>query len=245
MTLDDESMHVWDASIESLAADEAAAERLLSTDEIARAEQFRFPRHAQAFRLCRALLRAILGRYLEQPAGQLCFKYSEHGKPQLAGSQRSEIQFNLSHSGDRVLVAVAKNRAVGVDVEEIRPLDDAEAIARNYFSPAEVEAWLRLAQDERPQAFFRCWTRKEALMKAMGRGLSIGLDQFSVDLARGGKTDVTWQSASLPVDEWTILDLDVGLGYAAAVAGAAGLCRVERFTAAGDVIAAAGKAGRI
>jgi 4'-phosphopantetheinyl transferase len=227
--LDDESVHVWGASIESLVSDEVAATRLLSSDELARAERFRFAEHARTFRLCRALLRTVLARSTGTPAAHLRFQYNEHGKPQLAGPPSDHVEFNLSHSGDVVLIAVARHRAVGIDVEGIRSIIDAEAIARNYFSSAEVDAWLALDEAERSAVFFRCWTRKESLVKAIGRGLSIALDQFSVSLAAGG--EVAWQSVTLPVHEWRIVDLELAPHYAAALSAEAGVFRVERFAA--------------
>ena len=126
-------------------------------------------------------MREILGEQLAVAPQSLQFDVAEHGKPHLAGTHaRAALQFNLSHSGDRGLVGWANGRRLGVDIEVWRPLGDEAALVRRFFSPAENAAYEALAPTERTRGFFECWTRKEAYIKAVGRGLGLPLDSFDV-----------------------------------------------------------------
>lgn len=155
----------------------------LSEEERARADRFAFPHLKTRYALSQGALRLLLGQALLRTPGSLQFSAGSHGKPALVDS--TELQFNKSHSGELAVVAVARSCEVGVDVEQLREVSDAEQIAARYFSPAESAELLKEADpDERRAAFFRCWTRKEAYVKAVGGGLSIPLDEFQVTLSR-------------------------------------------------------------
>ena len=213
-----------------------AVDRLAATlapDELARADRLRVPRGRGRFIAGRGALRAILGRYLGEPAGRLAFLYGGRGKPALPGTG---LEFNLTHSGGLALLAVARGRAVGVDIEEARPMADADRLVERFFSPREVAAYLALPAAERPAAFFRCWTRKEAYMKATGLGMGQPLDGFDVSLAPGDPPRLL-AVAGRPgeADRWSMHDLHPGPGYAAAllVEGAAGAIRCYRWSADG------------
>ena len=159
---------------------------LLSPAEQARAERFLSPLHRNRFAVAHGRLRGILAARLAVPPDSLQFDSAEHGKPHLAGPEsRSGLQFNLSHSADRGLVGWAEGRHLGVDVELWRPLGDEAALVRRFFSPAENAAYEALAQTERTRGFFECWTRKEAYIKAVGRGLGLPLDSFDVSFGAG------------------------------------------------------------
>jgi 4'-phosphopantetheinyl transferase len=169
-----------------LDADEAAAARLavlLDGEERARARRFVFPLHAHRFIAGRARLRLILQDYVGVPAAQLRFDYGAQGKPSLVGAPGAALHFNLSHTGDLAALAVSAESDLGVDIETIRPV--TEDVAGRFFSAAERAALAALPADERERGFFRCWTRKEAMIKALGGGLSIALDSFDVTLAPG------------------------------------------------------------
>jgi 4'-phosphopantetheinyl transferase len=152
----------------------------LSEDEHRRAARFRFARDRRRFIVGRARLRELLGARLGMPPESIALAYGRHGKPALGGRlARSGWRFNVSHSGEVALYAFSRGDAeIGVDLEAVRPLPEADRIAAGFFSPRESEAYARLAPHEKCAGFFRCWTRKEAFVKALGGGLSIPLDAF-------------------------------------------------------------------
>jgi 4'-phosphopantetheinyl transferase len=161
----------------------------------------------------------LLGRYLDALPGVLRFEYSPHGKPEIAVAKEAGLAFNLSHAGDLGLLAVARKHAVGVDVEPVRPLPDADGIVHHYFSPREVAAYRILPACARERAFLGVWTRKEAFLKAHGMGLSLRLDQFdvSVDPDEAPRLLATrWDPGE--ASRWSLCCLDPYLGYVAAVA---------------------------
>lgn len=152
-----------------------AAARLAATltdDERSRSARLRSERDRQRFVIAHGALREILGRYLDAPPGGIRFTYNAFGKPDLATDAGSRLRFNLAHSGDLALVAVAPDAAVGVDVERVRALPNHAEIARCFFTAEEAERLQRLPGDLQTNAFFECWTRKEAYAKARGEGIA-------------------------------------------------------------------------
>jgi 4'-phosphopantetheinyl transferase len=191
---------------------------LLSDDERARAARFHFDRDRNRFIAGRGQLREILGRYLDKPPDAVRFRYGLQGKPFLEHHRRG-FQFNLAHSGDLALVAVTTNRQVGVDIEKIHPVITEEEIAQRFFSAEEIVALRVLPGSEQRLAFFLCWTRKEAFLKALGEGIAYGLDQFTVTLTPGEPALLleVLPDPSAPT-RWSLADLQPGDGYAGAVA---------------------------
>ncbi len=161
---------------------------LLSSDERDRASRFHFSRDRDHFIACRSILRIILSEYLKISPPMIEFSYSAHGKPATHG-----LHFNVSHSDGLAAFAVSRTREVGIDIERINPEIVAGQIAEQFFSPGEVFALRALPEDRQVNAFFRCWTRKEAYAKACGLGLTLSLAEFEVNLddpakfLRGGK----------------------------------------------------------
>jgi 4'-phosphopantetheinyl transferase len=156
----------------------------LSADERARADEFRFDGPRRRFVLSRSALRKLLGQYLGERPETIRFSIVPGGKPQLAGeSAATALRFNLSHSGDLALVVVARRADVGVDVEQVRAVSHLEQIAKRYFHADEVEEVLTAPAADRNLAFLRCWTAKEAVLKAMGMGISGRLDRFRVPIS--------------------------------------------------------------
>ncbi|HEV2540661.1 MAG TPA: 4'-phosphopantetheinyl transferase superfamily protein [Frateuria sp.] len=155
----------------------------------------------------RAPLLALLGAYLGRDAGSVRLVSGEYGRPALA--EASALDFNWSHSGSLALAALARGTAPGIDVERVRPRPRAWALAQRYFTPAEVAALSRLAPDEREAAFLRLWTAKEAVLKAMGRGLAFGLHRLDIECDVGmprlraleGDDAARWQLHALPAGE--------------------------------------------
>lgn len=216
-----DELHVWLASIELASERLDELERTLSADEIARAERFYFQRDRQSFVGRRGILRSILANYLELQPSVLRFVYNEFGKPGLEASQETgRLSFNLSHSRELVLIAVAIDRDVGVDIEFIDKSVRSEEVAKRVLSVNEIAALESLPQSLRLAGFFNCWARKEAYVKARGMGLSIPLNSFDVSLVRGGTVTSVESANSSGTSNWKIEDLTIDSRYAAAVAAA-------------------------
>jgi 4'-phosphopantetheinyl transferase len=211
-------VHVWTVE---LVADRDSADacfRSLSADERERASRFRFEHLRTAFTLSHGILRWLLGRYLAVQPDRVGFAYGERGKPRLA-FPAAPIEFNMAHSGRYAAYAFAVGCEVGVDIEEVRSISDQENVVQRFFSPAECEEWLDLDPSQRGQAFFRCWTRKEAYIKALGDGLSIPLDSFRVSLRPGvpaSVIDVRGDAAA--AGRWRLSALAAPDGYEASLA---------------------------
>lgn len=191
-----------------------AFERNLAPDERVRARRFYAVKHQEEFIAARGMLRAILGRCLGLPPAGVALEYGDHGKPRIAGGHR--LRFNLSHSGGRALYALSLDREIGVDLEKAHPMADLEEIARRFFSPREVSELLSLPAVERQAAFFSCWTRKEAYLKACGDGLALALDGFRVSVLPSEPPRL-----ETPSDPrvWSLSDVSPPDGYAAALVG--------------------------
>jgi 4'-phosphopantetheinyl transferase len=182
LALPENEVHVWQSALDLPEESVAVLFALLSPDERGRATRFHFDRHRRSFIAARGFLRHVLARYLKRTPDELAFTYGSRGKPNLAAE---DLRFNLSHSGDCAVLAVTRGREVGIDLEKIRPRVNLEGVARRFFAPAEVEALDSVAPGEKELAFFNCWTRKEAFIKATGEGLSRPLDRFEVSLRPG------------------------------------------------------------
>ena len=178
-------VHVWFASLgepPQAVQDPASS---LSSDERVRAEQFHFDRDRQRFMSARSLLRTILGEYLGAPPASFVFRYDAKGKPALSGCWTGVLEFNVSHSRDGALYALARDRRVGVDLEFVRPLDDLDEMALRVLSTHEQVALGRTPPSERLRVFYEFWTRKEAFIKATGDGLSFPVHQIEASLPLG------------------------------------------------------------
>lgn len=220
IALGNDEVHVWRAALNLTASYVQRLRQTLSTDEQARAERFHFQTDREHFVVARGLLRSILAGYLDVAPGQLRFGYSPYGKPTLAGEfEKHGICFNLSHSGGLVLYAVTRGRELGIDLERIRPDFADERIAEQFFSPRETAALRALPTSMQHVAFFNCWTRKEAFIKARGEGLSLPLDQFEVSLVPGAPAALLKTGGdALEASRWVLQELIAGTGYAAALA---------------------------
>ena len=217
--LQENEVHLWRIDLDQVAAAESRWRGVLSQDERIRADRFKFTKDRQNFTATRALLRTLLGSYLAENPKELTFVYGQNEKPSLGpGHGPEEVQFNVSHSGVRALIAIARKRPVGVDIEEIRENIDCDSLARRYFSPSEQAALAALQVSERSRAFFRCWTRKEAYIKAHGTGLALPLHAFDVSIA---STEENVLLATRPnaveVALWSIRAIEAGQSYEAAL----------------------------
>jgi 4'-phosphopantetheinyl transferase len=216
-SLPEEEVHVWQVRLDRPESALRRMSRLLSADETERAERFRVERVRHRFVLGRGVLRMILGRYAGRHPAHLRFRYGEHGKPALADG--GDLCFNVSHSDSLALYAVARGREIGVDVERLRPLPRAERIAERFFSLPERAALRATPSERRLEAFYTCWTRKEAYIKARGDGLGHPLDRFAVSIAPGEPARL-WAAGEADGGEiarWSLDAVPPAPGYVAAL----------------------------
>ena len=207
---------VWRIDLGVTDAQLASHREDLSADERARADRFVVERARRELTVTRSVLRRLLGASLARDPGSLTFQYGSDGKPALSGN---ELAFNVSHSHGRALIAVAACGCLGVDLEKVRAEMRHERVAERYFSVAERDVLRSLPAGEKAAAFFRCWARKEAWLKAKGTGLRLPLGGFDVSLAPGEParllaTRFDGEEAS----RWSLVELDAGAGFQAALA---------------------------
>jgi 4'-phosphopantetheinyl transferase len=208
-----DDVHVWFARVVDIRNIMVACTNLLSAPEQARAEKFKFARDRDLFVAAHVALRSILARYLKQSVAEIDFAVGPNGKPSLATGSSQPIRFNLSHSGDLAMIAVASRREVGVDVEIIKQDFVFDDIAVRFFTAREVAALRALPSDVRCQGFFKCWTSKEAFLKAKGTGLSGELDEIEITIDEDGQVRI---AASTP--GWSLAEINPGEDYVAALA---------------------------
>jgi 4'-phosphopantetheinyl transferase len=244
LLLSEGEVHVWRAWLDLPQPGIQALEQTLSDDERVRAQRFRFVKDRTHFIAARGLLRAILGRYLSREPQTLSFSYNAYGKPALAempegvgtnpscqrrlvaatasqsGRTKGEgLSFNATHAQGMALYAITCNRAIGVDLEYIQRQVEWEAVAERFFSPYEVSMLRAVPSHTRHIAFFNCWTRKEAYIKARGMGLSLALDQFDVSLIPGEPAALlNIREEGQDISNWSLYDLYPGNDYIAALA---------------------------
>jgi 4'-phosphopantetheinyl transferase len=192
---------------------------LLSDDERRRLSRFAFDRDRRRFAVARGTLREVLGERLGADPAAITFEYGRHGKPALgAPFSSSGVRFNVTHTDEIAVFALTHEREVGVDVESVRAMPDADLVAEHFFSEAETAVFRRLAPSDRLAGFYACWTRKEAFIKAQGDGLRFPLHEFDVSL------DPTEPARILRVGQtpggqcgWSLLSFSALPGVAGAV----------------------------
>jgi 4'-phosphopantetheinyl transferase len=211
--LGEHQVHLWPFSLQLHPARAEVTQAILSPDELTRASRFHFPEHSEKFIKARATLRLILARYLDQPPSAIKFRYPGSGKPELACGT---LHFNISHSANHGLLAISHHE-VGVDLEHIRPLPERDQIARAFFTPAEAAELGKLPATDRALAFYRCWTRKEALLKGWGCGITENLKSFAVSL-EAHPPSILLECLPALRQNWTIQNITAPAGYVAALA---------------------------
>jgi 4'-phosphopantetheinyl transferase len=214
-------IHVWKVALGTSDHVEASSWSVLADDEVQRARRFRFAPDRDRFVVCRAALRSIMGRYLGLAPETLRFAASASGKPHLCPRHhRTSLRFNVSHSRNLALIAVSTARELGVDVEGLRPLRDADAIVARFFSAREHAAFAALPAGQRLETFFTWWTGKEAYLKGRGDGLRRALDSFEleVDIRSGEARVLDRADPGHDGAPWIVRRLRVGGDHAAALA---------------------------
>ncbi|MGI9549671.1 MAG: 4'-phosphopantetheinyl transferase family protein [Aurantibacter sp.] len=174
------TIHVWTKNFGAVQHETERLIHLLNDHEKIRANKFKFPKDRQRFIVSRAVLKVLLGRYLDENPQEIEFEYGAYGKPEV--KVPSSVNFNISHAGNMVVLGFVKNYTIGVDVEIVKNDFDVVELAENFFSQDEIRALSNTNENERFRAFYRCWTRKESFIKAVGQGLSYPLDSFAVSL---------------------------------------------------------------
>lgn len=229
LSLDACEIHVWAATLTQSTEHISLCQQMLAPDELDRASRFHFDCDRKRFITGRGLLRSILGHYLGREPHKLQFEYGARGKPVLAGYAGDvPLHFNLAHSDDLMLLALMRRCAVGIDVERLRVLDEAEDMAERFFSARESNGLRALPNTKKPAAFFNLWTRKEAWLKATGEGISESLNQVEVSFL----ADEPAQLISLFGDtqagqKWHLCELNPAAGFVAALAVAGPDMRVK------------------
>jgi 4'-phosphopantetheinyl transferase len=209
-------VHVWRVELNQPEPLLEKFRETLEEQELDRASRFHFEKHRRHFTAGRGVLRQLLTQYLGTKPEQLRLSYGAYGKPALNGEHKdSRLRFNMSHSHEVALFAFAEDRELGVDVEHVRTDFASEEVARRFFSRREVETFNALPRHDQVAAFFKCWTRKEAFIKVIGKGLSQPLDKFDVTL--GQPAALLWVSGD-DASRWSLYDLEVGGDYAGALA---------------------------
>lgn len=217
-SLEPHAVHIWKIPLDVPVAVVQQLETWLAPSELDRAGRFVQEIDRLRFIVSHAAVREILAHYLEVEPAAIEMNVRTGGKPELADSHRSDLQFNLSHSGALGMVAVTSHDEVGIDVEQVRSNFDAASIVTRFFSQREIQRWQQLPGEEKLPAFFRCWTRKEAYLKARGLGLSLELDQFDVAFGPGQPAQLLSSRDATDNDttRWAIHDVSPNEEYIAA-----------------------------
>jgi 4'-phosphopantetheinyl transferase len=225
-------IHVWSVRLDPPAEQVERLGRFLAADEWQRANRFRFERHRRQYVVGRGALRALLAAYLEARPEAIQFTYGPRGKPFLGETLGAGgLQFNLSNSDELALVGFVLGAEIGVDVEYLRPMPDCEQIAERFFSSSERQVLRGIPFPAKQEAFFNCWTRKEAYLKAMGEGLAAPLDSFDVTLAPGDPPRMlTLQGDAERAARWTFHHFRPADDYVGAVAIEGGIREVEMWS---------------
>ena len=207
--LPDGKIHLWRAFTTDWLSSIEALQDLLSSIEADRARRFHFEQDRHRYIVAHGLLRMLISRYLDIPAHQIKFHRGPFGKPELDGHHSaSSLSFNISHSHKLMVFALSSYECLGVDVEYVRPMPDFEEIVDGFFHPRERAALCGFPPNERQTAFFDCWTRKEAFVKATGEGLHRPLDSFAVPMDSGNARDFLTLNDGAAMDErWAFLPL--------------------------------------
>lgn len=222
-------VHLWSATLDPPADFLRQCEGLLSPDERARAERFRAGPLRNRYAAARGTLRILLGRYLHADPAEIAIVYQPHGKPGVGPPWNARgVEFNLSHSGELAVFAFTCVGPIGVDVELIRPMPNAADLLKRFFAAEEIAQWEHAPPERQETIFFQGWTRKEAWLKAIGSGLSFGLDQFCVTMD-GPARVLSIQGDTSEAARWHLESCEPSPGHVAAGAVLGRVSAVRRW----------------
>ncbi len=220
ISISDQEIHVWKTSLHKSPLQLSSLTSILSIEEQKQGARFIYTEHQQYFWVTHALLRLILARYINllQPQ-QFCFTKGIFGKPYIQNLPNDlNLQFNVSHSNDQALFALAKDQELGVDIELITPKRSCEEIAQRFFANEEYEAWKVLPECQQLTGFYRIWTRKEAYIKAIGLGLNYPLKDFVVSVEKKPIQGLLAVCGDRNIAQtWSLIDLEPVLNYVGAI----------------------------
>jgi 4'-phosphopantetheinyl transferase len=177
-------IHVWSVRLDPPPDVVERLGRLLAADEWERANRFRFDKHRRQYVVGRGALRSLISAYTGTRPERVRFRYGDRGKPYIV-EPAGDLEVNLSNSDEMALVGFVRGIEIGMDIEYLKPMPDCEQISERFFSASERDVLRALPAEKKEEAFFNCWTRKEAYLKAVGTGLAAPLDSFDVTLAPG------------------------------------------------------------
>jgi 4'-phosphopantetheinyl transferase len=207
---------IFHLDINALASSKTLTDSMLSESEQARARAFYFLRDRQTYTITRAALKHLLGYYHGVLPNRIAFTYAEHGKPSLPDS---EIEFSVSHSGGRAVIAIAFGARVGVDIETFNREAQYLELSKRFFASAEHQKLLTLSGEALKTGFFKCWTQKEAFVKAIGEGLSFPLSQFEVSVLPDEPVGIKiLKGSTMPSKRWAMHEITSVPGYISALA---------------------------
>jgi 4'-phosphopantetheinyl transferase len=229
--LEPAEIDVWTVGLDLAPEQRDALAETLSADERERAARFLFERDRQRFIAARGWLRLVLGSCCGRPPADVVFTYGPRGKPALAGEGAGGLRFNLAHASGRALIALARGRDVGVDLEDLQRAGNWEGVSARFFTPREAAAILERPAAARSEAFLACWTRKEAYVKARGEGLTLALDGFEVSVDPDEEQPRLRSLDEAGPCQWSLHSLRPVPGFIAALAVAGRSARMRRLTA--------------
>jgi len=211
--------HVWSVYLPEVVSARERYEATLSNQEREKAQRFVYAEDRLRYTVAHGILRELIGRYLETDPCSLNLIENEFGKPELSpDGNGSPLRFNSAHSADVIVLGFTHRRSLGIDIEKVRLDLDVMELALSQFTTGETEELRRLPAKERQAAFFRCWTRKEAYIKALGLGLNFGLNKFAVTLGAEQPVRLTWSELDSDASiKWTMYHLDLYQDYVGAL----------------------------
>jgi 4'-phosphopantetheinyl transferase len=217
VAIKDNQVHVWQVNLKTMPADTTKFTGTLSPDELERAGKLKIQRDREHFILCHSQLRLILSKYCDCLPGELSFRYNSCKKPLISNTESGELKFNMSHSDDLMLVGLCKRNEIGIDIEKVREVDELENIANENFSAQEIK--YLMDSSDKINTFFKIWTRKEAFIKAIGKGIHFPLKSFCVEIkSMGSPEHLVILHHSPRQDQWRTSELKVSDGYIASLA---------------------------
>lgn len=211
ISLPPHEVNIWVTNLNISTAKEQQLFLLLNAEEKERARRFHFPLHQKRFIAARSMLRICLGNYLALPAAEIPINYTATKKPYIIHNVRSGVHFNLAHSDDLAVLAVTSAHEIGVDIEKVQATF-RESVAQRFFSEEEYQQLNSLPPSEQAAAFYRIWARKEAIVKAIGKGLTYPLSSFTVSIQPEKETLLIENKS------WTLLSVNIHPEYQAALA---------------------------